>query len=179
MLTSNHTPSFKLQLKIYGKCHLLNHRVTESIRLEQTSEIIEYNLWPRTTVSTRAWHHVPHPVFPWTHYETNRCQNVWVRLHPYFTSMSNKHCQSLFVVDASWLTPFLTKLGWLKLDSILAQIAELSTKVNNLKRFELQGVRTQSLGGLYNSYCTAQQSVLHHLQVIAVKYLSSLTLGEE
>lgn len=49
-------------------------------------------------------------------------------MHPYLTSMSNKHSQSLFVVGASWLIPFLTKLGWFKLFSILAQIAELSTK---------------------------------------------------
>lgn len=37
--------------------------ITESIRLEKASEIIESNLWQNITASTRPWHWVPHPAF--------------------------------------------------------------------------------------------------------------------
>lgn len=41
-----------------------SHCITESPRLENTSQIIESNLWPVITLSSRPWRSVPHPVFP-------------------------------------------------------------------------------------------------------------------
>lgn len=40
--------------------------ITESIRLEKASDIIESNLWQNITVSTRPWHREPHAAFLWT-----------------------------------------------------------------------------------------------------------------
>lgn len=39
---------------------------TESVGLEKTSKIIEFSLWPSTTVPTRLWHWVLRPSFTWT-----------------------------------------------------------------------------------------------------------------
>lgn len=39
-------------------------RITESVRLERISEIVESNLWLHTTLSAMVGHQGPHPVFP-------------------------------------------------------------------------------------------------------------------
>lgn len=39
-----------------GRRGTLNHRVTESARVEETFEIIELNLSPNPTLSPRVWH---------------------------------------------------------------------------------------------------------------------------
>lgn len=44
---------------------------SESFRLEKNSEIVEFNLWPITTLSTKSQHWVPHWVVSWALLERN------------------------------------------------------------------------------------------------------------
>lgn len=59
--------------------NLFEFKITELLRLENTSEI-ESNLWLTTTLTARPWHWVPNPVISWT--QNDPIVAAWA---PYFT----------------------------------------------------------------------------------------------